>query len=121
MKLNHLDLQVSDIHAARAFFETHFGLRCSYTRLAEMALMQDDIGFSLGVSNLTGQNAAPAYPPDFHVGFVLEDASLVKALYERLQSAGVPMKYDLREGGPSLYFTCFGPDAIPVEVSAPRK
>lgn len=121
MKLNHLDLQVSDIHAARAFFETHFDLRCSYTRRAEMAILEDDIGFSLGLSNLTGQDAAPVYPPDFHVGFALEDTSQVEALYGRLKSAGVPMKYDLREGGPNLYFTCFGPDAIPVEVYAPRR
>lgn len=47
MKLNHLDLQVSDIHAARAFFETHFGLRCVYTRRDEIALLEDDAGFSL--------------------------------------------------------------------------
>ncbi len=121
MKFNHLDLQVSDIHAARAFFEMHFGLRCPYARRDEIALLEDEIGFSLGLSNLTGQDAAPVYPPDFHVGFVLEDAAQVEALYARLQSVGVSMKYDLREWGPNLAFTCFGPDAIPVEVRAPRR
>lgn len=120
MKLNHLDLQVSDIHAARAFFETHFGLRCSYTRRDEIALLEDNAGFSLGVSNLF-KNAAPTYPPDFHVGFVLEDAAQVEALYEQLKSASVVMKHDLTEGGPNLFFMCVGPGGIPVEVRAPRR
>lgn len=120
MKLNHLDLQVSDIHAARVFFETHFSLRCSYARRAEIALMEDDIGFSLGLSNLE-QKAAPTYPPDFHVGFVLEDTAQVEALYERLKNSGVAIKHELSEGGPNLFFTCYGPDAIPVEVRAPRR
>ena len=124
MKLNHLDLQVSDIHAARTFFETHFGLRCSYTRGNEIALLEDDIGFSLGLSNglsSAAQSAALTYPPDFHIGFVLEDASQVESLYGRLQREGIAMKYTLREGGPNLFFTCFGPDGIAVEVRAPRK
>ena len=29
MKLNHIDLQVSNVSAAREFFETHFGLHVS--------------------------------------------------------------------------------------------
>jgi len=28
MKLNHIDLQVSDVEVAREFFERFFGLRC---------------------------------------------------------------------------------------------
>jgi catechol 2,3-dioxygenase-like lactoylglutathione lyase family enzyme len=119
MKLNHPDLQVSDIHAARAFFEMHFGLHCSYTRRDEIALLEDDAGFSLAVSNLF-KNAAPVYPPDFHVGFVLEDAAQVEAIYEQLKSAGVSIKHDLAKGGPNLFFMCVGPDGIPVEVRAPR-
>ncbi len=120
MKLNHLDLQVSDIHAARSFFETHFGLQCDYTRRNEMAILDDGAGFSLGLSNLTNQTSAPLYPHDFHVGFVLEEAAQVEELYARLQHAGVPMKRELSDGGPNVYFMCAGPEGIPVEVRAPR-
>jgi len=120
MKLNHLDLQVSDVHAARAFFETHFGLRCAYSRRDEMALMDDEIGFSLALSNL-GQNAAPTYPPDFHIGFVFDEASQVEELYDRFKSEGIAMKMGIQQGGPNLYFVCLGPDSIPVEVRAPIK
>lgn len=119
MKVNHLDLQVSDIHAARAFFETNFGLRCTYTRGDQIAFLEDESGFSLGVSNLFN-SPAPNYPPDFHLGFILKNAAEVEALYARFQANGIAMKHELAEGGPNLYFMCSGPDGIPVEVRAPK-
>jgi lactoylglutathione lyase len=119
MKLNHIDLQVSDIEAAREFFEKHFGLRCTYRRAGQIALLEDDGGLELGVSNLRG-SPPPHYPPDFHVGFVLERAGDVRDAYERLKASEVRIKIDLREGGPNLFFMCEGPDGIPVEIRAPR-
>ena len=118
MKLNHIDLQVSDVDAAREFFERHFGLRCTYRRAGQLAMLEDDGGLELGVSNLRG-SPPPHYPPDFHVGFVLERAGDVRDVYERLREGGVRIKTELREGGPNLFFMCEGPDAIPVEVRAP--
>ena len=121
MRLNHLDLQVSDVAAARAFFETHFGLRCTYSRGDQIAFFDDETGFSFGVSNLFGHAEPPMYPPDFHIGFILEDAAQVEAAYQRLRAAGVELRSEPREGGPNLYFVCLGPDDIPIEVRAPRK
>ncbi|HKV44456.1 MAG TPA: VOC family protein [bacterium] len=118
MNLNHVDLQVSDVDAAREFFEKFFGLRCTYQRAKQIALLEDDAGFSLGVSNLRGAPPA-AYPPDFHVGFVLERASDVRDLYDLVKAAGVAIKFDLAEAGPNLAFQCIGPDGIPVEVRSP--
>jgi lactoylglutathione lyase len=117
MKLNHVDLHVSDVDAARQFFERFFGLRCTYQRRGEIAMLEDDAGFQLGVSNLRGLRP-PAYPPDFHVGFVLERAVDVREIHDNLQAAGIGMKFALQEAGPSLAFQCVGPDAIPVEVRA---
>jgi hypothetical protein len=54
------------------------------------------------------------------VGFVLERASDVRDVYERLKAAGVVMKVDLGIQGPALVFQCLGPDAILVEVRAPK-
>lgn len=119
MILNHVDLQVSDIDRARTFFERYFGLRCAYQREGQIALLEDEGGFSFGLSNLH-DSPAPVYPPDFHIGFILEKASQVREMYERLKTAGVPMKSDLKRGGPNLYFVCLAPDSIPVEVRAPR-
>lgn len=118
MRLNHVDLQVSDVARARDFFETHFDFRRVYEREGRLALLEDEAGLSLGVSNLF-DSPPPAYPSDFHIGFILEEEAEVRAQYERLRSAGVPMKTELSRGGPNLYFMCEGPDSIPIEVRAP--
>jgi lactoylglutathione lyase len=118
MRLNHADLQVSDVERARAFFETFFHLRCAFQRRDEIAILEDEAGFSLGVSNLF-HSPAPTYPPDFHIGFVLQKESDVRAQFERMKAAEVPMKTELSRGGPNLYFMCVGPDGIQVEVRAP--
>lgn len=119
MKLNHIDLQVSDVDAAREFFERFFGLRCRYQRHKQIAIFESDSGFEFAVSNLFN-SPPPAYPPDFHLGFVLDHSNDVRGTYDRLKNAGVPMKLDLGVQGPALVFQCFGPDNIPVEVRAPK-
>jgi catechol 2,3-dioxygenase-like lactoylglutathione lyase family enzyme len=119
MRLTHIDLQVSDVDTAREFFETHFGLRCTYQRQKQIAIFKDETGFEFAVSNLFN-SPPPAYPTDFHIGFVLERTSDVRDVYERLKNAGVPMKLELGVHGPALAFQCLGPDLIPVEVRAPK-
>jgi lactoylglutathione lyase len=118
MKLNHIDLQVSDVSGAREFFEAHFGLRCTYQRKEQLAILEDDNGLVVGVSNLFN-SGPPVYPPDFHIGFILANESEVRAVQERLVRAGVKIKTDLSRGGPNIYFMCVGPDDITIEVRAP--
>lgn len=118
MKLNHIDLQVSDVSRAREFFETHFGLRCTYQRKEQLAILEDDDGLAFGVSNLFA-SPPPVYPRDFHIGFILASEAEVRAVQERLVRAGVLMKTELSRGGPNIYFMCAGPDDITIEVRAP--
>jgi catechol 2,3-dioxygenase-like lactoylglutathione lyase family enzyme len=119
MRLRHIDLQVSDVDAAREFFEKFFGLRCTYQREKQIAFFTDKTGFEFAVSNLF-KSPPPIYPPDFHAGFILDHTSQVREIYERLQKAGVKMKLNLGVKGPNLVFQCVGPDSIPVEVRAPK-
>jgi catechol 2,3-dioxygenase-like lactoylglutathione lyase family enzyme len=119
MKLNHVDLQVSDVAPAREFFEKHFGFNCTYQREGEIAILEDEAGFSLGVSNLF-DSPPPSYPPDFHIGFILEREGDVLPMYERLKEADVPMKAEFSRRGPNVYFVCIAPDSIAIEVSAPK-
>ena len=118
MILNHVELQVSNVKTAREFFEVHFGLRCTYQRGEQIAILEDEGGFCFGVCNLH-RGPPPVYPPDFHGGFVLKDVRQVREIYSRMKAAGVGIKFDLQEAGPNLAFQCLGPDAIPVEVRAP--
>jgi catechol 2,3-dioxygenase-like lactoylglutathione lyase family enzyme len=118
MHLNHIDLQVSDVSAARRFFEENFGLHCIFQRREQLAILRDDAGLEFGVSNLF-DSPPPVYPKDFHIGFILEKESDVRATFDRLQKAGVTMKTDVSRGGPNVYFMCTGPDGIGIEVRAP--
>jgi catechol 2,3-dioxygenase-like lactoylglutathione lyase family enzyme len=118
MKLNHIDLQVSNGPAARAFFESNFGMRCIFQRREELAMLEDENGLSLGVSNLFGA-PPPVYPPDFHIGFILEKEADVRRINGQLKKAGVTIKTDLSRGGPNIYFMCVGPDGLGIEVRAP--
>ena len=120
MRLNHIDLQVSDVDVAREFFEQFFGLRCRYQRQKQIAIFESDAGFEFAVSNLFN-SPSPSYPPDFHLGFVLEHSSDVRQAYDRLKAAGVAMKLDLGVQGSALVFQCLGPDNIPIEVRAPKE
>ena len=118
MHLNHIDLQVSDVSAARRFFEEHFGFQCTFQRREQLAVLRDDAGLEFGVSNLF-DSPPPVYPKDFHIGFILDTESEVRANFARLQREGVTMKTDVSRGGPNVYFVCTGPDGISVEVRAP--
>jgi len=80
--------------------------------------MEDDAGLAFGVSNLFG-SPPPVYPSDFHIGFILDKESDVRAQYERLKGAGVQLRTELSRGGPNIYFMCVGPDGIMIEVRAP--
>ncbi len=119
MRLNHIDVQVSDVEAARAFFERFFGLRCRYQQQKQIAIFESDTGLEFAVSNLFN-SPAPTYPPDFHLGFVLENTSEVREVYDRVKAAGLAMKLELGVQGPALVFQCLGPDNIPIEVRAPK-
>jgi len=118
MRVNHINLQVSDVSAARAFFENHFGMDCKFQRRDELAIMDDGAGMEFSVSNLFHSPPSP-YPPDFHIGFILDGESEVRSTYERLASAGVEMKTDVSRGGPNVYFMCVGPERIMIEVRGP--
>lgn len=60
MHLTHLDLQVSNVHAARIVFDTHVGVRCVAPRRDALAVL-DAARCSLGMSNLF-HHATPSYP-----------------------------------------------------------
>ena len=80
MKLNHINLCVSDVAAAGAFFTEFFGLRPVPDKGREgvFAMLEDDAGLALVISNFT-KEAEFVYPRDFHVGFSQESAAQVDA------------------------------------------
>lgn len=93
MKLNHLNLTVSDVPSAHAFLETHFGLEPAFdaTQSDTIAVLKDDNGLLLTLMNLQNEDEV-SYPGMFHVGFVQDSRAEVDGIYQRLSDAGFKAK-----------------------------
>lgn len=88
MVLNHLNLAVTDVPRARAFFETYFGLRCVAERGRDaIAILVDETGFVLSLSNFDRADSVE-YPGAFHIGFMQESRERVDEIYRRLTADG---------------------------------
>ena len=117
MRLNHIDLAVPDIAAARDFFETHLGFTHQQTLGQNgLSILRDEGGLVLVLSRLQ-RKGAQAYPDGFHIGFLQESEAAVHGLYERMTEAGVdiPDSPRIQRGALGFYFTA--PGDILVEVS----
>jgi len=118
MKLNHLDLQVSDVQANVRFLEAAFGLvRETNGTSPAFALLGDGHGFVLVLQRCAQEEAH--YPPDFHVGFVVATPDEVHEAQRRIRAAGVEPS-DVLENGRGVTVYCRAPAGFLVEVSCRR-
>ncbi|QDK78260.1 VOC family protein [Spirosoma sp. KCTC 42546] len=88
MSLKHVNIAVSDVVQTKAFFETYFGFRCLELKGDFIAILHDDDGFILTISNFK-KGEIPQYPADFHVGFVQETPEKVMEIYQRMKADGI--------------------------------
>jgi catechol 2,3-dioxygenase-like lactoylglutathione lyase family enzyme len=117
MRLNHVNLAVPDVAKTRAFFEQFFGLRCTETKGQDvLSVLRDESGFILILSNFQ-KDVTPAYPRDFHIGFIQETNAQVTAIHERMKSAGVEAPAPKHAHG-SWGFYVTAPAGISVEVAS---
>jgi catechol 2,3-dioxygenase-like lactoylglutathione lyase family enzyme len=90
MKLNHLNLTVTNLPAAAEFLEKYFGLR-KMGEAPGMAFLSDadadDAGFVLTLMK-AGTTTSVSYPKTFHIGFFVESAKTVDETYRRLKEDG---------------------------------
>lgn len=87
MRLNHLNLTVTDVPAAVDFLEKYFGLK-KLGGNAGLMVLQDDGGFVLTLMK-KGRNDAFKYPENFHIGFFMESEEKVNELNRRLNEDGI--------------------------------
>lgn len=112
MQFNHLDLQVTDIHASVAFFQ-FFGLELqSSPRSPAIAILGDGHGFILVLQ----RKPVVHYPEGFHVGFIVDDVAAVHAHHARAVAAGLTIS-DIQHNGRGTLTYCVAPDGYYVEVS----
>ena len=112
IKLNHINLPVTDVVASAKFFEQYFNFKCSGVKGNNMlAIMEGEDGFILVLMadsfNRDGNNK---YPDAFHIGFLVDTHEQVTEVYDRLIKGGVAVTQSpasLR-GGYGFYFNAPG-------------
>jgi catechol 2,3-dioxygenase-like lactoylglutathione lyase family enzyme len=124
VKLNHLDLQVTDVARTVEFFEEAFGLHLDSNRQSStIAFLSDGDGFVLVLQLM--KSPPESYPVGFHFGFLVDDVDSVHRFHAKARALGLETS-DIIENGRGTQVYCSGPDGLIAEVSfrpprAPRQ
>jgi lactoylglutathione lyase len=111
MKLNHLNLTVSDVPGTSAFLGKYFGLQARGKGNANMAFLSDDNGAVISVM----KGADASYPETFHVGFIQESQERVNEIHQRLKNDGFDVNPPQKlHGSWTFYFQ--SPGGFTIEV-----
>jgi lactoylglutathione lyase len=116
VKLNHLNLTVSNVPDAHKFLEKYFGLK-GYNGMEPrdgMSFMSDDSGMLLALFR-AGKGTDAKYPAGFHIGFMQESEEQVDQINQRLRDDGYKVPKPARlHGSWTFYFQA--PGGFTVEV-----
>ncbi|MCM3273345.1 VOC family protein [Paenibacillus elgii] len=116
MKLNHINLTVTDVPAAQQFLETYFGLKPMDTsgdaRGNSFAVLFDDNGMVITLM----KGAEVQYPKTFHIGFIQGSEEKVNEINRRMKDDGFDVKPPQRSHGWTFYVKA--PGGFTVEVLA---
>ena len=113
MKLNHLNLTVTDAVEAREFLERYFGLRGMKGRSRGFQVLFDDSDLVLTL--IKGNAEEVKYPATFHVGFIQPSEKHVDEINQRLRADGFEVDAPARlHGSWTFYFRA--PGGFTIEV-----
>lgn len=112
MKLNHLNLTVTDVAAARAFLETYLGMHSAGGNDG-MAFLTDAGGFLLSLMKAR-HGEEVRYPANVHIGFGQPSDEHVNAIHRRLVDDGYDVPAPSRHHAWTFYVAA--PGGITVEV-----
>ena len=79
MKLNHLNLTVTDALETQTFLEKYFGMKRMGKGNSKMAFLSDDGGMVLSLF----KGVEVKYPGTFHMGFIQESPEQVNEINRR--------------------------------------
>ena len=115
MKLNHLNLTVTDVAEARGFLATYFGLK-PIGGNDNLAVLSDEGGMVLTLTHMKiGRETEVKYPATFHIGFIQESMERVNEINERLRQDGLDVPPPSRQHG-SWTFYFQAPGGFTIEV-----
>ncbi|MES2463832.1 MAG: VOC family protein [Armatimonadota bacterium] len=117
MKLNHLNLTVTDVPETHKFLETYFGLKGGGGN-NNIAFLSDDNGMVLTLTSMkVGRETEVKYPVTFHVGFIQESEERVNEINRRVKEDGFDVPAPSRQHG-SWTFYFLAPGGFTIEVLA---
>ena len=114
MKLNHLNLTVTDVPETHTFLEKYFGLQ-SMGCNKNMGFLTDDGAVISLTSMKVAKETEVTYPASFHIGFIQESEARVNEINRRLQDDGFDVAPPARmHGSWTFYFRA--PGGFTIEV-----
>lgn len=114
MKLNHINLVVSNVAGTIKLFETYFNFTCTDSKGDNVvAILKSADDFTLVV--MADKNGQATYPAAFHIGFMLNSEIEVMKTYDALKNGGIAVGQEPRKIRDSFGFY-FNFDNIMIEV-----
>jgi predicted enzyme related to lactoylglutathione lyase len=114
MKLNHINLVVSNVEQVTKLFETYFNFKCTDKKGDNIInVLKDNEDFTLVI--MADKDGKAIYPNAFHIGFMLNNSVAVTETYESLKRGGIAVSQEPRKIRDSFgfYFTF---DNLMIEV-----
>ncbi len=116
MRLNHLNLTVTDPIEAQKFLAKYFGMQPMGKPNARMTFLTDENGMVLSMAHMSlGEESEVKYPATFHIGFGQETEEQVNGIYQRLKADGFDVPEPSRQHG-SWTFYFAAPGGFTIEV-----
>lgn len=117
MKLNHLNLTVTDVRETQQFLQKYFGLQDGGGN-ANIGFLRDDNGMVLTLTSMkVGRESEVRYPATFHIGFIQANEEEVNNVHARLIADGIDAPAPSRQHG-SWTFYFAAPGGFVIEVLA---
>jgi catechol-2,3-dioxygenase len=116
MKLNHLNLTVTNPVETQQFLAKYFGLEPMGKGNGNIAFLSDDNGMVLSLTNMKlGRESELKYPATFHIGFIQDSEDHVNEINERLKADGFDVPRPSKQHGAwTFYF--MAPGGFTIEV-----
>jgi len=92
MRLNHINLVVTNMAAAVSLFEEHFGFTCTEVKgnnIVSILKGEDDFTLVLMIS----KEGDFTFPSAFHIGFMQTTSQEVEAIYQKLINSGIDIAH----------------------------
>jgi catechol 2,3-dioxygenase-like lactoylglutathione lyase family enzyme len=87
MKLNHINLVVTNVVESITFFEKYFNFKCIDTKGDNnVAVLKGLDDFTLVIMTYKGE---AIYPKAFHIGFMMENTNDVMETYKKLKEGDI--------------------------------